>query len=126
MKSLRLETDSSRFSTALYFKVAVLLFLVAVCYAAAPHAQKLSAEEQKIIGPNSVARFTSDGEFKQMLRKLEDREARSYESLEDFVTKNPIDNCKHPTPSPPCVICEDGTEVCSNAPFPGGAKKEKY
>ena len=55
-----------------------------------------------------------------------DRGRNKPQFIEDFVTKNPIDNCKHPTPSPPCVICEDGTEVCSNAPFPGGAKKEKY
>jgi hypothetical protein len=47
------------------------------------------------------------------------RQIEKYQSLSDFLKSDdsPVDSCKNPvpTPPPPCILCDNGRVVCSNA-----------
>jgi len=65
---------------------------------------------------NEVILFDPHGKSEGVVAKLTDDDVRRYGSLEQFlIDKNPVDSCKNPVPSPPCVICDDGRVVCSKA-----------
>jgi hypothetical protein len=118
-----------------------LCVIGAIFWGAAPQAKKdegkprrqLSENAKKKIlktlarqDRNSISVFNLTGDFQRTVRAVTDDELARYARLEDFVVEiNPVDTCKNPIPSPPppCVICDDGTVVCTPAKFKGEAKK---
>jgi hypothetical protein len=69
---------------------------------------------------DALALFNLQGEFKRGVRLLKAEELGRYRSLREFVVENsPVDTCKNPVPSPPCVICDDGSVLCTRANFSG-------
>jgi hypothetical protein len=74
--------------------------------------------------PDSLLLFNLEGTFKSLIRTISGEELANYGSLREFaLDKNPIDNCKNPVPSPPCIICDDGKVLCTYAKFSGKVKK---
>ena len=112
---------------------ALLLVSIFASYAATPQTTKESKKPRWVLSdtaknkitaklstskPNSLLLFNIEGELKSSLDPISKDDQDAYHSLKDFtVKKNPIDNCKNPVPSPPCVICDDGRVVCTRAEF---------
>ncbi len=119
-------------------KLVSLLLLIAVCFGAAPQTKNMAENTQKRLSEeakkriaaklkeadsSSILEFDMCGDFKSTVKTLARNDLAFYNSLDSFITKNPIDNCKNPVPSPPCVICDDGIVLCSRANF-ATAKKD--
>jgi hypothetical protein len=122
-------------------RILSLCVIAAIWWGAAPQVKKgeskprrqLSENAKKKIlktlasqDRNSISVFNLTGDFQRTVRTVTDDELARYASLEDFVAEiNPVDTCKNPisSPPPPCIICDDGTVVCTPAKFRGAAKK---
>jgi hypothetical protein len=120
-----------------------LVFCASALYVVLPQATKEQTKPRKQLSEsakkrilerltredrNSISVFNLEGQFQKNVRVIEGEELPRYASLEDFVVKNnPVDTCKNPVPAPPppCVICDDGTVLCSKAKFMGEGKKQK-
>jgi len=77
--------------------------------------------------PDSIFVFDSEGNIQKSVKLTE--QDKAYESMEQFIQKSdksPVDSCKNPKsiPPPPCILCNNGEIVCSEANF-GGRKKVK-
>jgi hypothetical protein len=135
----QLKPGLGMFSTSL--KLLTLLSFAGMWYGALPqvkkeetqsHKQLTKSAQAKIMETlagqdrNSISVFNLQGDFKRSVAIVTEEQLAGHASLQDFLLKkNPIDTCKNPVPAPPppCVICDDGTVVCSRANFTGQAKK---
>ena len=76
---------------------------------------------------NSVIVFDSQGNNLNKGVTLTEDQLRTYDSLKSYVRKNSseVDGCNNPTPvpPPPCVLCDNGRIVCTNAKFRGNQAK---
>jgi len=80
----------------------------------------------------SIVVFDSEGNFKREDGKVSDEDRKRFDSLQKLLVKNPIDSCKNPQASKQlpeqlndCVICDDGSVVCSQAKFSPQGKAPK-
>ena len=76
--------------------------------------------------PNSVLSFNAKGDLLMTVAPTP-ADIKTYKSLSAFVSrskKSPEDSCSNPSPvpPPPCIRCDNGHIVCSNAKF-GSSEK---